>query len=125
MFDDPRSELKRLEQRLLEDEDSWLDKELEEARQLLDDKDYYREPERDLESTQVFHRDQMPVRNYANNYGKGVNYHHSMIYDFEEEYRDQQEPERKHESNRGLKILALTETAAILAIIGYWLVKLL
>ena len=125
MFDDPQSELKRLEQQLLKEEGSWLDRELEEAHQLLGDKDYYREPERDLENTQVFRRDQMPVRNYANNYGRGVNYHHSMIYDFEEEYRDQQEPEKKPSGNRGLKILALVETAAILAIIGYWLVKLL
>ena len=73
MFDDPRKELRRLEEQLLAEEDPgpdvpedalWLDDELEEARRLLGDEMPDDEEEEDEDP------EPMVYRNFANGYGR-------------------------------------------------------
>ena len=123
MFDDPKKELQRLEQQLLqEEEDEWLDRQLEQAHALLGDE--LEEPEEDMDATRVY-RDlsgQLPVRNYANGYGA------QPMYDFEEEYADEAEEEEEPPREKGvggLVMLAILETLGILAVIAYWLIMIL
>lgn len=124
MFDDPKKDLRRMEQQLLqvEEEDDWLEEELADVRHLLG--------EEDLDATRVFRQEEMPVRNFANGYGRNIYYEEPQYEEPEmdfDEYRDEaydyEEPPRK--DNTPLVILALLETLAIVGVVMYWLVKLL
>ena len=139
MFDNPNEELKRLEKELLaQEEEDWLEKELREAKALINMED----EKPDVDATQVFKapaqaqtRPQTQTqtqagvqpRNYANNYGAAqaaprntdktdVNL---------EEYSDEVYEEPKEKSSRGLVILACLETLGIVAVVLYWLLFLL
>ena len=123
MFDDPNKDLERMERRLLEveEEEQWLD-----VYRLLEEEDP--QPGQDLDATQIFCREEMPVRNYANGYGRDLpRQEYTRIRD--EEYCDEEEPEAffapEGKSNNGLILLALLETAGIVGVVVYWLVKLL
>lgn len=120
MFDDPKKELKRLEKQLLEEEDaSWLDHELSEAKAMLGD-----DRQQDLDVTRIY-RDPvtLPVRNYANGYGQS----RDVEYD---EYGDgdyTEAPPRTASRQKGvggLILLALLELLGIVGIIGYWLLMI-
>ncbi len=124
IFDDPRRELNRLQQELLEEEEvyeeyeeeylteeEWLDEEIAEAKALLgmDDEE---------EESEIY-------RNYANGYGRRqpqpVRY---------EEYRDVEEAEDEEEEilvddTRGQRILTFLLVSGILAVAAYWVVVLL
>ena len=109
MFDDPRRELQRLEKELLaEEEDAWLDEQLQEAHALLGDAP---EPE-------VPRRSAMPVRNFANGYGRDVPV-------FEEEEEEYDVPQPRERGLGALVLLAALETLGILSIIAYWMIMIL
>ena len=111
MFDDPKEELRRLAERLLEEEEpespgDWL----EDAHRLLGD-DPYEEEEEEPDWQEP------AVRNFANGYGWG----RPVYSDVPEEYSD--EPREK--GVRGLVILACLELLGIGALVAYWLLVLL
>ncbi len=122
MFDDPQRELKRLENSLTsQQDDQWLDEALADAHRLLGDE----APHTRLDETQAFSRNAAPVRNYANGYGRGVNYYEEPC-DYDDGYEALEDNELSHKRGiRNLVILALAETIAIVGIIIYWLVKIL
>ena len=137
MFDDPRKELRRLEEQLLAEEapqppapeeDVWLDDELEEARRLLGD-----ELSGDEEDDPPVYRNYAngygshpPVRNYANGYGQPGRVRNRDRFDRDlEEYSDQVHDEPREKGVRGLVILACLELLGIAAVIVYWLLFLL
>ncbi len=126
MFDNPKKELEQLENRLLaaEADGQWLDEELADAHRLLGDIDYEQQPRQDLDATQVFRSAGAPVRNYANGYGRGVNYEEQYDYDDGEDFQQYNELSQKR-GIRNLVILAVAESLAIVGIIAYWLVKIL
>lgn len=112
MFDDPKRELKRLEEQLLrEDDTEWLDREIAQAYDLLGDNV-------DMDATQVF-REPIPVRNYANGYDSAPD-----IYS----YADTADTAPVESVNRrigGLLLLAAVETLGIATILAYWVVQIL
>lgn len=120
MFDDPKKELKRLEKQLLEEEDgSWLDNELSEAKAMLGD-----DRQQDPDATRVY-RDlgALPVRNYANGYGQAqdVEYDEYGDGDYVE---NSPKPAPREKGVGGLILLALLELLGIVGIIGYWLLMI-
>ena len=131
MFDDPRKELRRLEEQLLAEEDPgpdvpedalWLDDELEEARRLLGDEMPDDEEEEDEDP------EPMVYRNFANGYGRrqSVPVRNRDRFDRDlEEYSDQVHDEPREKGVRGLVILACLELLGIAAVIVYWLLFLL
>ena len=129
MFDDPKMELKKLEQQLLKDEE-WLDRELAAARALMGE-----EPVKKAKPAQTRKNPAQtkqnrpsgtprsgsgtaPVRNYANNYGRASKVVASNYQDY-----DLDEYEKKHPKKgvKGLVILAVLETLGIVAVVAYWL----
>ena len=134
MFDDPKKELRRLEEELLAaEEESWLtddDLDLDDIQALLDG------DQEDEDYSDLFEEvEEMPrYRNYSNNYGRRSA---AMRFDDEEELDDPDEDEvlykedykkakkAKKKENRGLIFLAILETAAILAISAWWVLWLL
>ena len=131
MFDDPRKELRRLEEQLLAEEDPepqppeedfWLDDELEEARRLLGDETPDDEEEEDEDP------EPMVYRNFANGYGRrqSAPVRNRDRFDRDlEEYSDQVHDEPREKGVRGLVILACLELLGIAAVIVYWLLFLL
>ena len=130
MFDDPKKELKKLEQQLLKDEE-WLDRELAAARALMGDEPVKKSAKtaparKNMEQTQVYRTagasrpggEAAPVRNYANNYGRTP----KVVVRNPEDY-DLDEYEAKHPKKgvKGLVILAVLETLGIVAVVAYWL----
>ena len=99
MFDDPNQELERLERQLREEEaEEWLDRELAEARRLLDE---------DAPECAAANTDRVDV-------------------DLESYSDALEQPDAPKEKGiRGLVILACLETAAIVAVILYWVVHFL
>lgn len=123
MFDDPKKELKKLEQQLLaEEENEWLDDQLAQAHALLGDDI---EPE-DMDATRIYRDDfgKMPVRNYANGYAAP-----RQTCDYDEQYVDEpdtaQEEAPREKGIAGLIVLALLEMLAIAVVIVYWLGQIL
>lgn len=141
MFDDPRKELKRLQEELLAEEAEYpeeepetpggFDDELEDILELIRDekqdrpREYYQEPMyRNFANN--YGREQ--VRNYANNYGRGmsdalmeenVDDDDSALY--ADEYYDREPRKKKKEKGiRGLVILAVLEVLGIVAIAAWW-----
>ena len=131
MFDDPRKELRRLEEQLLAEEDPgpdvpedtlWLDDELEEARRLLGDETPDDEEEEDEDP------EPMVYRNFANGYGRrqSAPVRNRDRFDRDlEEYSDQVHDEPREKGVRGLVILACLELLGILGILGWWMVWLM
>ncbi len=120
MFDDPKKELKRLEEQLLlEEDDGWLET-LAQANALL------QEDDPDMDATRVF---QPPVRNFANGYGTRAPAYSESYEEYDDFYTDE-EPESPSPALRekgigGLVVLALLEMAGIMGIVLYWLNMLL
>lgn len=116
MFDDPKRELKRLEEQLLKEDDTeWLDRELAQAYDLLGE-------DVDMDATQVF-REPIPVRNYANGYDNAPD-----IYNYADNYVDTADTAPVENLNRrigGLLLLAAAETLGIATILAYWVVQIL
>lgn len=116
MFDDPKRELKRLEEQLLKEDDTeWLDRELAQAYDLLGE-------DVDMDATQVF-REPIPVRNYANGYDSAPD-----IYNYADNYVDTADTAPVESVNRrigGLLLLAAAETLGIATILAYWVVQIL
>ncbi len=106
MFDDPKKELKKLEDQLLKD-DEWLERELTAAHALLGD-----EPKK----TGSAGKKPTNVRGSADMQYKAA----KVVVRNTEDY-DLDEPEAPRKSNRGLVILALLETLGIVALVVYWL----
>ena len=131
MFDDPRKELRRLEEQLLAEEDPGpdvpedtlrMDDELEEARRLLGDEMPDDEEEEDEDP------EPMVYRNFANGYGRrqSVPVRNRDRFDRDlEEYSDQVHDEPREKGVRGLVILACLELLGIAAVIVYWRLFLL
>ena len=131
MFDDPRKELRRLEEQLLAEEDPGpdvpedtlrMDDELEEARRLLGAEMPEDEEAEDEDP------EPMVYRNFANGYGRrqSVPVRNRDRFDRDlEEYSDQVHDEPREKGVRGLVILACLELLGIAAVIVYWLLFLL
>ena len=123
MFDDPREELKKLEQQLLagedqqtqEPEEDWFEKELQEAKALIG------EPRRPAAAQPK----QVPqhVRNYANNYGKSVR-GSGPVNLSKGTFKDEVLEKPKNTSIKVLTVIAILETLGILGLAAYWLLVL-
>ena len=123
MFDDPREELKKLEQQLLAGEDQqtqnreedWFEKELQEAKALIG------EPRRPAapQSKQV----PQDVRNYANNYGKSVRGSGTVNLS-KDTFKDEVLEKPKNTSIKVLTVIAILEALGILGLAAYWLLVL-
>lgn len=128
MFDDPKEELRRLQQRLLEEEEweapgsdeDWL----ADAHALLgDDPD---ETDEDMDLTRVygsFDWQEPEVRNFANGYGKVRNRDRADL-DMED-YSEEVYRAPREKGVWGLVILACLELLGIGALAAYWLLVLL
>ena len=101
MFDDSKRHLRRMEEALQEEDDRWLDEELEDAKRLLDP-----EADADCPKVSVTNNDRLDV-------------------DLDAYSDDVFEQPPKEKGIRGLVILACLEALAIAAVILYWLVMLL
>ena len=129
MFDDPKKELQRLQEQLLQEED-WFEKELAEAKALIGDaprKGKPKTPARPAPEAEPRPRKQAPVqeepapvrknnpkvRNYANGYGQ------------ETPVVRNTETEKPKKGIRGLVFLAVLETLGIVGVVAYWLLFLL
>lgn len=118
MFDDPKRDLKRMEAELLAQEDeSWLDRELAEARRLLD-RDYEEEdaPE-----------ESEPESAPAVRIGTGAANTDRVDVDLDA-YSDElldAPPVKKEKGVRGLVILIVLELLGIAGLGAYWLMQLL
>ena len=110
MFEDPKKELQRLQEKLLEEE-AWFDKELEAAKAMIGDAP--KKPAPKPQSGQKTRKPDPKVRNYANGYG------------------EKRPPVRNTEMAKtrkgigGLVVLALLETAGIVGVVAYWMLFLL
>ena len=105
MFDDPKQELKHLEEQLLEGEDSqWLHT-LEEARQLLEQEDSQAMP---------------PLPEF---HGGNTDRVDVDLERYSDEIHDAPLPKKK--GTRGLLIFIGLELLGILGILGYWALMLL
>ena len=103
MFDDPKKELKKLEDQLLKDEE-WLDRELAAARALIGDAP--------VKKTKKPAAAKKPAAQTAKKEGESV--------------RGSAEVQKKaKKSNRGLVILAILETLGIVGVVAYWVVMIL
>ncbi len=113
MFKDRKEELRRLEEELLleaeiEAQEALLQQELDEAEALLDDPDDFGE-----ETEETYY-------NYNNGYGENFDAYNTDISDEDlEEYSQEVYRGNTGSGNRGLVILALCLTAAILAVIAW------
>ena len=141
IFDDPKKELKRMEEELFAaEEEQWEEADdLSDIRSLLrdyDDEDYqeFFQEEEDEPAYRNYANDYgRPVRNYANNYGRK---RASVAYEEEEEeyldddavlYRDDYRNAKhsKEKGVRGLLVIVILEILAIIGILGWWLSWLL
>ena len=135
IFDDPKKELKKLEQQLLQDEE-WFDKELEAAKKLsgyAPARQKTSRPaqsggrtaqgartQRPLDQTQVYRTGGAPqVRNAANNYGQSAGRAQKPVRKPEPEM----EPEEK--GVKGLVVCAVVETLGIVGLVAYWVLMIL
>lgn len=113
MFDDPKQDLKRMEQELLsQEDDGWLDRELADARRLLDEE----EPDED----EAFFRD------FSETCPGAVTNNDRVDVDLDA-YSDElldAPPVKREKGIRGLLILIVLELLGIAAIGVYWLVQL-
>lgn len=113
MFDDPKGDLKRMEQELLSREDeSWLDRELADARRLLEEE----EPDGD----ESFFRD------FSQDHPGSVTNNDRVDVDLDAYSDDLLEapPVKREKGIRGLLILIVLELLGIASIGVYWLVQL-
>lgn len=127
MFDDPKEELRRLESRLLEEE------EREEPEETDSGEDWLAEAHRLLGEDAGADDEEAPgsirvhgepaVRNFANGYGRVRNTDRADL-DMEE-YSDQIYDAPREKGLRGLIILACLETLGIVAVMAYWFLVLL
>ena len=136
MFDDPKEELKRLEQKLLAEEEKqmpsqgeedWFEKELREAKALIGDSG-------ELNTTRVFKTpvasaakpQQVPdqVRNYVNNYGKTIRNTDKVDLNMNK-FSDEVMEESKDKGVKVLLIFTILETLGIVGLVAYWLLFLL
>ena len=128
MFDDPKKELKKLEEQLLKEEE-WFESELEMAKALIGDAE---EPAPRKaapaqsgagQQTQVFRapETEAPVRKSAA--AEKVRRNAVTDVNLDEDGNEDYAPKQK--SNRGLVILAVLETLGIVGIVAYWLMFLL
>ena len=122
MFDDPKKELKKLEEQLLQDEE-WLERELSAARSLIGDEPA-RMPRKNtastgsMEQTRVYPKSGSDVRGSADMQNKAK----KVVVPRTDDYDLDEVPRKK---NRGLVILAIIETLGIVAVVAYWLKFLL
>lgn len=124
MFDDPKKELRRLEQELLaaEYEDEPEEQEAEFGSEFVfEEEDWLREAK-----ALIGEEEEIPIRNHANGYGtRPGNY----AADFDRTVYDDEEPdedkavfvdEPKSKGIGGLVLLALLEVLGIVAIVWWW-----
>ena len=125
MFDDPKKELRRLQEELLAEEDEGWD-DLSDIQDLLDGY----EEEDDVEELlrQYGSESQPPIYlNYANGYGRRQPHYEEVLPEMDEDaavFREEPR-KRKRSENRGLVVLAALETLGILAILVWWAVMML
>ena len=114
MFDDPKKELQRLQEQLLQDEE-WFEKELESAKAMIGEgpgKSQAISKQKPRKDAELRRSDPM-IRNYANGYGQ------------------KRPPVRNTEVRKprkgigGLVVLATLETMGIVGIVAYWMLVLL
>ena len=136
MYDDPRRNLKWLEQELLEEDSIHRDF------SKLPDKDYHKDEELLELVDMLIHEDDTqeapPVRNFANNYGRTSKGERAVRAQTprhleesafvpvktKKELRREAKQRKKDNVNRnikGLVFLAILECIGILAILGWWL----
>ncbi len=121
MFDDPKKELRRMEQALWEAEEEEIPQEPDWEEDSVFLPEDWEEQDADLSR----HED-IPIRNYANNYGRRPgNFAPDIrrtVYDDEEDLDDRAvvppEPEKKGVG--GLFLLLLLEILGILLVILWW-----
>ena len=139
MFDDPKKELRRLQEELLAAEEEEVYEE---------EPDYDWEPDLDDELADIKAllnngantRQEPAYRNYANNYGETSGQFANGYRNFSQELLDEEDDDPsalymddyrtsrkkpKEKGIRGLVILACLETLGILAILGWWVIWLL
>ena len=122
MFDDPKKELRRMEQALWEAEEEAL---LEQSGQEDDDLEELLQ-EQWLTEDALAQQENIPIRNHANNYGRRPgNFAPDIqrtVYDDEADVQDRAvtpaEPEKKGVG--GLFLLLLLEILGILLVILWW-----
>ena len=122
MFDDPKKELKKLEEQLLKEEE-WLERELAAARELIGDQPVKKVKKTPTAKKTVENKEDAPVRGSEETRKKAekVVVPASGDYDL-----DKKKTKKKAgKSNRGLVILSILETLGIVGIIAYWMIMIL
>ena len=126
MFDDPKKELQRLEEQLLQEEE-WFARELDSAKAMIGEvpgkkskkpapKAAPKAPEQPVDPQ---------VRNFANGYGGDPVSGTVRNTDAIPEKKKKAQPKQKKKSVKGLVILAVLETLGIVGVVAYWLLFLL
>ena len=110
MFDDPKEELRRLQQRLLAEED---------REEPESDEDWLEDAPCDEEEEEP---EEPPVRNYANGYGKARNRDRADL-DLED-YSEEVYHAPREKGVGGLVALACLELLGIAALAFYWFLML-
>ena len=128
MFDDPREELRRLQAELLaaEEEEEYVDEDLEGLDDLLDDYEEEEDYGEDIEEyfEEDYEEEYTQPRYHRRNYG--VDYADDLL-ELEEDdtavYRDEYRAMQKKRKKgvRRLLVIACLELIGILAILGWWL----
>ena len=119
MFDNPRTELRRLEDRLLTAEPQ--DEDFERFYSEIDDEFDWVDEEEDYGGYQPL------FRNFANGYGRNfvedTGFEDTEVYAMEADRYEPAQPRKKH--GRGLAFWACTECLAITAVMVYFIIRLL
>ena len=126
MFDDPKKELKKLEEQLLKEEE-WLERELAAARELIGDQPVKKVKKTPTAKKTVENKEDAPVRGSEETRKKAekVVMSASGDYDLDKKKAKKKKKKKAGKSNRGLVILAILETLGIVGIIAYWMIMIL
>ena len=127
MFDDPKKELKKLEDQLLKDEE-WLDRELAAARALIGDapvKKTKKPAAAKKPAAQTAKKEGESVRGSAEVQKKAAKVVVPQSNDYDLDEKKPKKKKKAKKSNRGLVILAILETLGIVGVVAYWVVMIL
>jgi len=123
MFDDPKEQLRRMQEELLAAEEEEEYDDLSDIDELLEE---YLEEEEYGEYSEAAEENLAAYRNYSNNYGRSraARFVDTDEYDDldEDSYisREDYRKAKKKQSNRGLLIIICIELIAIACVLGWW-----
>ena len=124
MFDDPKKELKKLEEQLLKEEE-WLERELAAARELIGDQPVKKVKKTPTAKKTVENKEDAPVRGSEETRKKAEKVVVPASDDYDMDEKKSKKKKKSGKSNRGLVILVILETLGIVGLVAYWMLMIL